>query len=102
MSVCRRAATRSRTRWTPARWSASRTNEIKNGGLMVTQIEIARQVGLDVSSVNKILNKTPGPVFRKTTIKHVFKVAKDMGYDFKRDSKPQLKRKVEFMSKVID
>ncbi len=49
---------------------------------MVTQVEIARRVGLDVSSVNKILNRRPGPVFHKETIKKVFRTAKDLGYDF--------------------
>jgi hypothetical protein len=47
------------------------------------QIDIARRVGLDVSSVNKILNKTPGPVFHKDTIQKVFLVAEAMGYDVK-------------------
>ena len=51
---------------------------------MVTQGEIARRLGLDVSSVNKILNKRPGPVFRKETIKKVFRTARDLGYDFGR------------------
>jgi transcriptional regulator with XRE-family HTH domain len=51
---------------------------------MVTQGEIARRLGLDVSSVNKILNKRPGPVFRKDTIKKVFKIARELGYDFGR------------------
>jgi transcriptional regulator with XRE-family HTH domain len=51
---------------------------------MVTQVEIAQRVGLDVSSVNKILNKRQGPVFRKETIRKVFRVAKDLGYDFGR------------------
>ena len=51
---------------------------------MVTQVEIARRVGLDVSSVNKILNKRQGPVFRKETIRKVFKIARDLGYDFGR------------------
>jgi transcriptional regulator with XRE-family HTH domain len=51
---------------------------------MVTQVEIARRVGLDVSSVNKILNKRQGPVFRKETIKKVFKIARELGYDFGR------------------
>lgn len=49
---------------------------------MVTQVEIARRVGLDVSSVNKILNRRQGPVFRRETIKKVFKFAREMGYDF--------------------
>jgi transcriptional regulator with XRE-family HTH domain len=51
---------------------------------MITQVEIARRVGLDVSSVNKILNRRQGPVFRKDTIKRVFRVAKELGYDFGR------------------
>ncbi len=49
---------------------------------MVTQVEIARRVGLDVSSVNKILNRRQGPVFRKETVKKVFKISREMGYDF--------------------
>jgi len=52
--------------------------------MAVTQLDIARRVGLDVSSVNKILNRRPGPVFRKDTIKQVFKIARELGYDFGR------------------
>ncbi len=51
---------------------------------MITQVEIARRVGLDVSSVNKILNQRKGPVFKKETVRKVFKIAKDLGYDFGR------------------
>ena len=51
---------------------------------MITQVEIARRVGLDVSSVNKILNKRQGPVFRKETVQKVFKIARQLGYDFGR------------------
>jgi transcriptional regulator with XRE-family HTH domain len=51
---------------------------------MVTQVEIARRLGLDVSSVNKILNRRQGPVFRRETIKMVWKIAREMGYDFNR------------------
>ena len=51
---------------------------------MVTQVEIARRLGLDVSSVNKILNRRTGPVFKKDTVKKVFKMAREMGYDFGR------------------
>ena len=51
---------------------------------MATQVEIARKLGLDVSSVNKILNRCKGPVFRKETIRRVFETARDMGYDFGR------------------
>src|SRR5213594_3978319 len=49
---------------------------------MVTQVAIAKRLSLDVSSVNKILNRRQGPVFRKETIKRVFKAAQDLGYDF--------------------
>ncbi len=54
---------------------------------MVTQVEVARRVGLDVSSVNKILNRCVGPVFRKETIRLVFKTAKEMGYNLHRPNK---------------
>lgn len=47
---------------------------------MVTQVEIARACGLDVSTCNKILNKVHGPVFRKETIRMVFAKAKELGY----------------------
>lgn len=61
----------------------------------VTQLQIARQVGLDVSSVNKILNRMPGPVFRKETIQLVFRVARELGYNFHRESKQSLRRRNE-------
>jgi transcriptional regulator with XRE-family HTH domain len=51
---------------------------------MVTQVEIARRIGIDVSSVNKILNRRQGPVFRKETVQKVFRIAREMGYDFGR------------------
>lgn len=51
---------------------------------MVTQVEIARRIGIDVSSVNKILNRRRGPIFRQKTIQRVFKVARELGYDFSR------------------
>lgn len=50
----------------------------------ITQVRIAKRLGLDVSSVNKILNRCAGPVFKKETIKKVFQIAKEMGYDFDR------------------
>lgn len=52
--------------------------------MKVTQAQIARRVGMDVSSVNKILNRRPGPVFRSETVKKVFRVARELGYDFDR------------------
>ncbi len=57
---------------------------------MATQVDIAKEIGLDVSSVNKILNRRAGPVFKKSTIKRVFAVAKRLGYDFGKASKGNL------------
>ena len=51
---------------------------------MVTQADIARRVGIDVSSVNKILNRKPGSVFRKETVRKVFKLARQLGYKLDR------------------
>lgn len=51
---------------------------------MVTQLEIARKCGIDVSSVNKILHRVPGPSFKKETIRNVFRVARELGYDLGR------------------
>jgi DNA-binding LacI/PurR family transcriptional regulator len=52
-----------------------------------TQVDIAREVGLDVSSVNKILNQKAGPKFKKATVKKVLSAAKRLGYNFSRASK---------------
>jgi len=51
---------------------------------MVTQIEIARRLGLDVSTVNKILHQRKGYQFRRETIREVFRVAEELGYDLGR------------------
>jgi hypothetical protein len=42
---------------------------------------------LDVSTVNKILNKAPGMVFNEATKRRVFKMAEELGYDFERGTK---------------
>ena len=52
--------------------------------MAATQVEIAREVGLDVSSVNKILNRRPRAVFKQATVDRVFRVAKKLGYRFDR------------------
>lgn len=62
---------------------------------MATQLQIAKICGLDVSSVNKILTRAPGPVFRKETIKKVFSVAKRMGYNFDRATKATMRAALE-------
>lgn len=69
---------------------------------MVTQVEIARRVGLDVSSVNKILNEVPGPVFAKETKKLVFQVAKKMGYPLKRETKYSLRTDKAELKKALE
>jgi len=47
-----------------------------------TQADVARLIGVDVSTVNKILNRKPGPKFKKSTIHNVFKAARTVGYDY--------------------
>jgi hypothetical protein len=51
---------------------------------VATQTDIARKCGLDVSSVNKILRKTGGPKFSETTVRKVFRAARELGYNFER------------------
>lgn len=53
----------------------------------MTQQELADELGLDVSSVNKILNRSTSGTFRKDTVKRVFTLARKKGYDFKRVTK---------------
>lgn len=61
-------------------------------------MDIAAAVGLDVSSVNKILNRRRGPKFKEATVKAVFAAARKMRYDFAKPSKGAL---VEFMRAVL-
>src|SRR2546430_16868687 len=50
----------------------------------ITQRDIARRCGVDVSTVNKILRKAPGPAFNKDTVRRVLRAAEDLGYDLRR------------------
>lgn len=59
---------------------------------MSTQQEVADRVGLHVSSINKILNRVEGPVFRRETIRLVFSTARKLKYNFSRASKGELRR----------
>lgn len=52
--------------------------------MKVTQIQIARKLGLDVSSVNKILHGVPGLKWRPETVQAVFNAAEKMGYDMEK------------------
>ncbi|MBV8879619.1 MAG: PilZ domain-containing protein [Planctomycetaceae bacterium] len=67
---------------------------------MVTQVELARTLGLDVSTVNKILNRRPGLRFRKETVRQVFQMAKSMGFDFNRIKHPHRRRHARATSHV--
>jgi transcriptional regulator with XRE-family HTH domain len=51
---------------------------------MITQVEIARMLKLDVSTVNKILNRKPGTKFRPETVDKVHSIARKFGFDFGR------------------
>lgn len=62
---------------------------------MVTQMEIAQRLGLDVSTVNKVLNKAPRASFKKETVKAIFKMVKDLGYKPHSASKGQMRTILE-------
>ena len=49
-----------------------------------TQRDIARRLGLDVSTVNKILRNAPGPAFSKDASHKVWEMAETLGYDLER------------------
>lgn len=49
-----------------------------------TQRDIALRCGVDVSTVNKILRKAPGPAFNKDTVRRVLRAAEELGYDLRR------------------
>lgn len=66
---------------------------------MVTQVQIAEKTGLDVSSVNKILNEVKGPMFKRRTVQRVFKVAERLGYNFNRPTKYRAIRILQSMFK---
>lgn len=63
-----------------------------------TQQDIAMALGLDVSSVNKILSRKRGPKFRARTVADVFAAAKRMDYDFGKPRKGEL---VAFMREML-
>lgn len=51
---------------------------------MATQVQIARKLGLDVSTVNKILHNVPGLKWRPETVEAVFDAAEELGYNLDR------------------
>lgn len=54
---------------------------------MVKKIDIAHRLGLHVATVSRILNQVPGYRASKATVEKVFKVAREMGYDFARQKR---------------
>jgi len=59
-------------------------NRRKKAAAGPTQRDIARRCGVDVSTVNKILRKAPGPAFNKDTVRRVLSAAEELGYDLRR------------------
>lgn len=67
-----------------------------------TQADVARLIGVDVSTVNKILNRKSGPKFRKSTVHSVFKAARQIGYDYAtRARKGRLERERSDFQKAL-
>lgn len=68
--------------------------------MRVIQADIAAVVGMDVSSVNKILNEVKGPVFKPSTIKHVKATAKRLGWTPRKTDVSNLKKVVRKIKDV--
>jgi len=47
---------------------------------MVTQLDVARGAGVDVSTVNRILHRKSGPRFREQTVSKVLRTAQKLRY----------------------
>lgn len=62
--------------------------------MSVSQQVIADVLGLDRTTVNKVLNGHPSMITSKSTVENVIRVAREMGYDFGRLRK-KYKRKFE-------
>ncbi|MHC4778613.1 MAG: hypothetical protein ACYTFG_08580 [Planctomycetota bacterium] len=66
---------------------------------MATQRDIAKAVGMDLMSVRRILNETPGYNFDKATLDKVFGAARKLGYDFR---KLKIGKRMEVRKGVIE
>ena len=49
---------------------------------MVTKTEIARRLGIHLGTVSKILNRIPMHRASERTVRKVFELARELGYDF--------------------
>ena len=66
---------------------------------MVTQKDIADNLGLDVETVRNILNETPGFCYEKELLDQVFTTARKLGYDFR---KLKIGKRMEIRKSSID
>ena len=61
--------------------------------MKVTQADIAERVGVDRTSVNKVLNRYPRHNISPETAANIWKVARELGYDFKKIRRDPERRK---------
>ncbi len=61
--------------------------------MKVTQADIAEKVGVDRTSVNKVLNRYPRHNISPETAAEIWKVARELGYDFKKIRRDPERRK---------
>jgi len=66
---------------------------------MVTQKEVAAYLGIDLKTVQNVLNETPGYCCDKETQDKVFKAARKLGYDLK---KLKIGKRMEIRKKAIE
>ena len=69
--------------------------------MRVTQAQIARRVGLSVSSVSKILRQSPDGKFSQTVVDRVFAVAQELGYEPGRLKHPHRRRHPRKLQPVL-
>lgn len=62
---------------------------------MTTQADIARRMGVSVSTVNKILNRKLLGRFREDTVRRVWQLARDLGYPLEKLSPTTHRRRYE-------
>lgn len=68
---------------------------------MVTQAEVARDAGVDLSTVNRILNRRSAHAFREQTVRKVLSAARRLGFRFGR-LRHFHRRRVERVPVTID
>jgi DNA-binding LacI/PurR family transcriptional regulator len=66
---------------------------------MATQKDIAKHLGMDLQSVRRILNETPGYHYDKATMDKVFGAARQLGYDLR---KLKIGKRMEVRKGVIE